>query len=169
VAAREDGLTNRLSPSPSRTLVTPYCKRIHPGRRTTRSRGFPLFVFRLAPTHLGWGTQRQFTRRSRDPPGSERRQVTRAIPPIKIVIPLPKSKSGRKPYESPNLNKSDKFHEILKYRDEDMVDELQTISRTVRAQFRFTVRSQTTRITFGMWSVREKETSVESDNLTASA
>jgi hypothetical protein len=24
-------------------------------------------VFRLAPTHLGWDTQRQFTRRSRDP------------------------------------------------------------------------------------------------------
>jgi hypothetical protein len=33
---------------------------------------FPL-VFRLAPTHLGWDTQRQFTRRSRDPPGSKRR------------------------------------------------------------------------------------------------
>jgi hypothetical protein len=27
-------------------------------------------VFRLAPTHLGWDTQRQFTRRSR-PPGVE--------------------------------------------------------------------------------------------------
>jgi hypothetical protein len=49
-----------------------------------------------------------------------------------------------------------------------MVDELQTISQTVRVQFRFTVRSQTTRITFGVWSVREKETSVESDNLIAS-
>jgi hypothetical protein len=31
-----------LSLSPSRTLVTPYCKRIRPGRRTTRGRGFPL-------------------------------------------------------------------------------------------------------------------------------
>jgi hypothetical protein len=30
-------------------------------------------VFHLAPTHLGWDTQRQFTRRSRDPPGSKRR------------------------------------------------------------------------------------------------
>jgi hypothetical protein len=50
-----------------------------------------------------------------------------------------------------------------------MVDELQTISRTVRAQFRFTVRSQSTKITFGVWSVREKETCVESDNLTVSA
>jgi hypothetical protein len=28
-------------------------------------------VFRLAPTHLCWGTRRQFTRRSRDPPGFE--------------------------------------------------------------------------------------------------
>jgi hypothetical protein len=31
----------------------------------------PPFVLRLAPTHLGWGTWRQFTRRSRDPPGLE--------------------------------------------------------------------------------------------------
>jgi hypothetical protein len=74
------GRRTRLSLSlpPSRTLVTPYCKRIRPGRRTTRGRGFPLLfcplVFRLAPTHLGWDTQRQFTRRSRDPPGSKRRQ-----------------------------------------------------------------------------------------------
>jgi hypothetical protein len=63
--------------SPSQTLVTPYCKRIRPGRRTTRRLQFPLtvfppFVFRLALTHLGWDTQRQFTRRSRDPPGSKR-------------------------------------------------------------------------------------------------
>jgi hypothetical protein len=27
------------------------------------------FVLRLAPTHLGWDTRQQFTRRSRDPPG----------------------------------------------------------------------------------------------------
>jgi hypothetical protein len=70
---------DRLFPSPSRTLVTPYCKRIHPGRRATRSHGFPLFVSRLAPTHLGWGTQRQFTRRSRDPPGTKRRQLARQV------------------------------------------------------------------------------------------
>jgi hypothetical protein len=31
----------------------------------------PPFAFRLAPTHLGWGVRRQFTRRSRDPPGFE--------------------------------------------------------------------------------------------------
>jgi hypothetical protein len=36
-------------------------------------------VFRLAPTHLGWGMQRQFTRRSRDPPGSKRRQLARQL------------------------------------------------------------------------------------------
>jgi hypothetical protein len=35
---------------------------------------FPPFALRLALTHLGWGTRRQFTRRSRDPPGSKRRQ-----------------------------------------------------------------------------------------------
>jgi hypothetical protein len=37
--------------------------------------GFPPFALRLALTHLGWGTRRQFTRRSRDPPGSKRRQL----------------------------------------------------------------------------------------------
>jgi hypothetical protein len=75
VAARENRLADSLSLSPSRTLVTPYCKRIRLGRRTTRGRSFPLLfsplVFHLAPTHLGWDTQRQFTRRSKDPPGVE--------------------------------------------------------------------------------------------------
>jgi hypothetical protein len=51
---RADG--QALSLSPSRTLVTPYYKRIRPGRRTTRAT-VPLtvlpLVFRLAPTHLG--------------------------------------------------------------------------------------------------------------------
>jgi hypothetical protein len=73
-------LADSLSVSPTRTLVTPYCKRTRPGRRTTRRPrvspllSFPPFVFRLALTHLGWDTRRQFTRRSRDPPGSKRRQ-----------------------------------------------------------------------------------------------
>jgi hypothetical protein len=45
LAARENGPTLRApSLSPSRTLVTPYCKRIHPGRRTTRRPRFPLAV-----------------------------------------------------------------------------------------------------------------------------
>jgi hypothetical protein len=37
----------------------------------------PPFALRLAPTHLGWGTRRQFTRRSKDPPGSKHRQKER--------------------------------------------------------------------------------------------
>jgi hypothetical protein len=65
---------------PAWTLVTPYCKRTRPGRGTnTKAAGFPPltpvsfppFALRLAPTHLGWGTRRHFTRRSRDPPGLE--------------------------------------------------------------------------------------------------
>jgi hypothetical protein len=39
----------------------------------------PPFVSRLAPTHLGWDTQRQFTRRSRDPLGSKCRQLARQV------------------------------------------------------------------------------------------
>jgi hypothetical protein len=49
VAAREDGLTNRLSLSPSRTLVTPYCKCIRPGRRITRA-AVPSFVPPCVPS-----------------------------------------------------------------------------------------------------------------------
>jgi hypothetical protein len=33
------------------------------------------FALGLAPTHLGWGTRRHFTRRPRDPPVSKRRQI----------------------------------------------------------------------------------------------
>jgi hypothetical protein len=36
----------------------------------------PPFALRLAPTHLGWGTRRQFTRRSRYPRVLKRRQVS---------------------------------------------------------------------------------------------
>jgi hypothetical protein len=53
-----------------------------PWAQDNTSRGspccFPL-VFHLAPTHLGWDTQRQFTRRSRDPSGSKRRQLARRV------------------------------------------------------------------------------------------
>jgi hypothetical protein len=82
LAARENvpariSLSLSLSLSPTRTLVTPYCKRTRPGRRTTRRPRvspfacllFPPFVLRLALTHLCWDTRRQFTRWSRDPPG----------------------------------------------------------------------------------------------------
>jgi hypothetical protein len=86
----EDGTTRTsLSLPPTRTLVTPYCKRTRPGRRTTRRprvsplrlspSSLPPFMLRLAPTHLGWDTRRQFTRRSRDPPGSKRRQLARQV------------------------------------------------------------------------------------------
>jgi hypothetical protein len=79
-------LSQGRSLPPAWTLVTPYCKHTRPGRRTnTKAAGFtshaclppaslPPFALRLAPTHLGWGTRRQFTRRSWDPPGSKRRQ-----------------------------------------------------------------------------------------------
>jgi hypothetical protein len=40
--------------------LTPVSLRLHPP-----------FALRLALTHLGWGTRRQFTRRSRDPPSFE--------------------------------------------------------------------------------------------------
>jgi hypothetical protein len=45
------------------------------------SRGSPFFplMFHLVPTHLGWDTQQQFTRRSRDPQGSKRRQLARQV------------------------------------------------------------------------------------------
>jgi hypothetical protein len=49
LAARESGTARTgLSPPPTRTLVTPYCKRTRPGRRTTRRpRVSPL---RLSPS-----------------------------------------------------------------------------------------------------------------------
>jgi hypothetical protein len=54
-------------------------------------------VFHLALTHLGWDTQRQFTRRSRDPPGSKRRQ--------KETRPLLTPQRGRGFFVEPNLVK----------------------------------------------------------------
>jgi hypothetical protein len=65
--------------------------------------------------------------------------------------PLLNSRSERKSEESPNLKKLDEIHEIMKYRDEDMIVELPTSFRTVRAQVPFTVRSQATRVSF--WHV----------------
>jgi hypothetical protein len=62
LAAREDGpLHKALSHSPSRTLVTPYCKRTRPRRRTTRRPRVPLCRFspplrappRADPSRLG--------------------------------------------------------------------------------------------------------------------
>jgi hypothetical protein len=77
VAAREDGLTDRLSLSLA-NACNPLLQAHPPWAQDNTKPRFPLLfplVFRLAPTHLGWDMQRQFTRRSRDPPGSKRRQV----------------------------------------------------------------------------------------------
>jgi hypothetical protein len=58
--ARENELTNRLTLSLSlANACNPYYKRIPPWRGITRAE-FSSLVFRLAPTHLGWDTQRQF-------------------------------------------------------------------------------------------------------------
>jgi hypothetical protein len=69
--ARENGLTNRLtlSLSRARTLVTPTTS-ASPWRRITRATFSPL-VFHLAPTHLGWDTQRQIYSSVQGPPGVE--------------------------------------------------------------------------------------------------
>jgi hypothetical protein len=85
------------------------------------------------------------------------------------VNPLLNSRSERKSEESPNLKKLDEIHEIMKYRDEDMIVELPTIFRTVRAQLHFTVRSQLTKVTFMRVESMRGEATDESDKLTASA
>jgi hypothetical protein len=75
-----DGARRPLAPSladacnPLLQAHPTWARDKHEGRR------FPLyacllvspFALCLAPTHLGWGTRRQFTRWSRDPPGSKR-------------------------------------------------------------------------------------------------
>jgi hypothetical protein len=60
----------RDSLSPSRTLVTPTASAPTLAQDNT-SRGFHPFVSRLAPTHLGWGTQRQFYSSVQGTPGVE--------------------------------------------------------------------------------------------------
>jgi hypothetical protein len=74
LAARENGLADSLS-----LALADACNPLlqaHPtwAQDNTEAAGFPFavsppFVLRLAPTHLGWDTWRQFTRRSRDPRG----------------------------------------------------------------------------------------------------
>jgi hypothetical protein len=75
VAAREDGLTDRLSHSlsPSRTLVTPYSKRIRPGRRTTRA-AVPYFAPPCVPSRTdpsGLGHAATIYSSVQGPPGVE--------------------------------------------------------------------------------------------------
>jgi hypothetical protein len=89
VATRENGLTHEalaLSLSPSRTLVTPYCKRIRPGRRTTRGHGFPLLFSpcdpsRTDPSGLGHAAQiYSSVQGPPPPPGSKRRHHATQLP-----------------------------------------------------------------------------------------
>jgi hypothetical protein len=72
---RADGQALSLSLSLA-NACNPLLQAHPPWAQDNTSRGSPFFplVFHLAPTHLGWDTQRQFTRPSRDPPGSKRRQ-----------------------------------------------------------------------------------------------
>ena len=77
MAARENGLTDRLSLSlslsPSRTLVTPYCKRIRPGRRITRA-AVPSFVPPCVPSRAdpsGLGHAATIYSSVQGPPGVE--------------------------------------------------------------------------------------------------
>jgi hypothetical protein len=79
------------------------------------------------------------------------------------------SRSERKSEESPNLKKVDEIHEIMKYRDEDMIVELPASFRTVRAQVHFTVRIQSTKVTFRRVESVRGEAMDESDKLTGSA
>jgi hypothetical protein len=57
----------------------------------------------------------------------------------------------------------------MKYRDEDMFVELPTSFRTVRAQLHFTVRTQSTKVTFRREESERGEPMDESDKLTGSA
>jgi hypothetical protein len=62
--------------SPPRTLVTPYCKRIRPGRRTTRV-AVPLIVPPCVPSRAdpsGLGHAATIYSSVQGPPGSKRRQ-----------------------------------------------------------------------------------------------
>jgi hypothetical protein len=71
------GRRTRLAPSlsPSRTLVTPYCKRIRPGRRTTRRLRFPLTISPpCVPSHAdpsGLGHAATIYSSVQGPPGVE--------------------------------------------------------------------------------------------------
>jgi hypothetical protein len=74
VVAREDGLTNRLTLSLSlASACNPYCKRIPLAQDNTRHVLPPLCSISLQPIWAGTRSD-NFTRRSRDPPGSKRRQ-----------------------------------------------------------------------------------------------
>jgi hypothetical protein len=70
-ATREGGLTDGLSPPLSRAIVTPYCKRIRPGRRITRAAVLfpPCVPSRADPSGLGHAAT--FYSSVQGPPGVE--------------------------------------------------------------------------------------------------
>jgi hypothetical protein len=93
LAARENGPTHKaLALSLSHANACNPLLQAHPaalGAGQHEGHGFPFAVFspfvsRLVPTHLGWDTQRQFTRRSRDPPGSKHRQLARKVGLLRV-------------------------------------------------------------------------------------
>jgi hypothetical protein len=77
VAARENGPTHKALSLSLANACNPLLQAHPPWAQDNMRLRFPLtvfpLVFCLALTHLGWDTQRQFTRRSRDPPESKRR------------------------------------------------------------------------------------------------
>jgi hypothetical protein len=88
LAARENGPTRKSLALSHADACNPLLQ-AHPtwAQDNTKAAGFPSFlpvssppfVLRLTPTHLGWDTRRQFTRRSRDPPRSKRRHLARQV------------------------------------------------------------------------------------------
>jgi hypothetical protein len=76
---REDGLTNRLTLSLSlANACNPYCKRIPLAQDNTSHVLPPLCSISRQPIWAGTRSD-NFTRRSRDPPGSKRRQLARQV------------------------------------------------------------------------------------------
>jgi hypothetical protein len=68
------------------SACNPYYECIPPAQDNT-SHVFPL-VFHLAPTHLGWDTQRQIYSSVQGPPGSERRQSLLLIKAVRGRLPF---------------------------------------------------------------------------------
>jgi hypothetical protein len=84
LVAREDGPTCKSLALSHADACNPLLQ-AHPTwvQDNTKAAGYPFclspfppFVLRLTATHLGWGTRRQFTRRSRDLPGSKCRHTS---------------------------------------------------------------------------------------------
>jgi hypothetical protein len=79
---RADERARFLSPA---NACNPYCKRI-PLAQDNTSRVSPPLVFHLAPTHLGWDTQRQFYSSVQGPPGVETPTDTYLVRTSKLSV-----------------------------------------------------------------------------------